>query len=85
MVIDIKSYITAEKGDGLMTNMEAVNEFIHENRKLYCDDCLSDELDIKPRQQINQICRNLMKDGVLNREKRQCAGCSKEKLVNVSL
>jgi len=38
-----------------------VQNFINSENKLFCDDCLSEKLDIKPRQQINQICNKLKK------------------------
>lgn len=66
-----------------MSNTEKVQRFIDTSTTFYCDDCLSEELNIKPRQQINQICRNLMKDGFLKREVKPCVGCLKDKLVNI--
>lgn len=38
-----------------------VQNFINSENKLFCDDCLSEKLDIKPRQHINQICNKLKK------------------------
>ena len=67
-----------------MINAEIVGNFISKNNK-YCDDCLSEVLDIKPRQQINQICRNLEKDGGYQRKVGQCANCSKDKLITLEL
>lgn len=66
-----------------MSNIEKVQRFIRTTPTFYCDDCLSEELNIKPRQQINQICRKLMKDGFLKREVKSCVDCSKDKLVNI--
>lgn len=65
-----------------MINAEIVAEFISKNKN-YCDDCLSKVLDIKPRQQINQICRKLEKDGSYHGEVGQCANCSKDKLITL--
>jgi len=47
-----------------------------------CDDCLSDELDIKPRQSINMTCRPLADAGDITRFKVKCSRCGKVKLVN---
>lgn len=47
-----------------------------------CDDCLSDELGIKPRQKINLICRPLHETGTISRLKAACPRCGKVKLVN---
>ncbi len=65
-----------------MTNTGVVADFISKGNK-YCDDCLSEVLDIKPRQQINQICRRLKKNGTYQREVGQCANCSKDKLITL--
>ena len=47
-----------------------------------CDDCLSEELHIRPRQTINLICRPLHAAGKIERFKAACATCGKVKLVN---
>lgn len=66
-----------------MTTSELVLDFIKDHRnQLYCDDCLSEVLHIQPRQQINQICNHLKNSRVLERNKKQCHYCSKDKLVN---
>ncbi|WDU81549.1 MarR family transcriptional regulator [Lysinibacillus sp. G01H] len=65
-----------------MSNVQIVQNFINSENDLYCDDCLSEKLDIKPRQQVNQICNKLKKQGLLKREVKQCSSCSKDKLIN---
>jgi hypothetical protein len=47
-----------------------------------CDDCLSEELSITPRQKVNQICRPLHEAGRIVRLKATCSRCGKVKLVN---
>ena len=47
-----------------------------------CDDCLSNKLQIKPRQQINQICRNLENDRKISRIKSTCHICKNLKISN---
>ena len=47
----------------------------------YCDDCLSEVLDIHPRQQVNQKTNNLAKRGRFRREKGECKHCKHVKLV----
>jgi hypothetical protein len=47
-----------------------------------CDDCLSAELDIKPRQTVNMICRPLHAAGKIARDRATCSACGKFKLVN---
>ena len=53
-----------------------------EEDMLECDDCLSERLNITPRQQINAIANKLKKGGKVNRYKKQCHNCLKNKLVN---
>jgi len=66
-----------------MTNSELILEVLDDIKpSRYCDDCLSDELQIKPRQQVNQICRGLEKRGRIAREKDSCSLCNKQKITN---
>ena len=68
-----------------MSNAERILSFLRTKKdKQYCDDCLSACLKIYPRQQINQICRNLFDRGCISREKGLCSNCSKYKIVNFS-
>jgi hypothetical protein len=49
-----------------------------------CDDCLSVELDIQPRQTVNQICRTLAAAKKIERIKSQCVRCgSKVKITSI--
>lgn len=65
------------------TKAMEIIEFLKNNEnKRYCDDCLSAFLGIYPRQQVNQICRDLYDQGLILREKGKCSSCSKVKLVN---
>lgn len=63
-----------------MSNTEVVADFISKGNS-YCDDCLSEALDIKPRQQVNQICNKLVVTNVYKREIRPCMNCTKDKLI----
>lgn len=47
-----------------------------------CDDCLSKELDITPRQQVNQICNRLSQNALIIREKGVCERGEIDKYVN---
>lgn len=54
--------------------------------RILCDDCLSEETGIKPRQSVNQCCRRDLK-GVIKRSKQKiCSICKNEnkadKIVN---
>jgi hypothetical protein len=47
-----------------------------------CDDCLSEVANVVPRQQVNQKCRPLAKEGRILRTKGHCPLCKSFKLVN---
>jgi hypothetical protein len=68
----------------LSNKVKIVLRYLESNpRRTYCDDCLSDLLDIRPRQQINQICNKRLKppENIL-RQVNTCSVCEKIKLVN---
>lgn len=68
-----------------MNNRERIINFLSENSgKYYCDDCLSEILEIYPRQQPNQICRKLFVKEIINRStiKEECYYHKCQKLVN---
>jgi len=67
-----------------MSNPEMILELLGDIYPArYCDDCLSAELDIYPRQQVNQICRKLESQGKLIRQEGLCEKCQKEKKTNI--
>ncbi len=47
-----------------------------------CDDCLSTELGIQPRQTVNIICRRFREAKKIERFKASCSLCGKVKLIN---
>lgn len=66
-----------------MSNKDLVLGFLKEiYPNSYCDDCLSVELSIEPRQQVNQICGKLKDKGQISRENHECVSCGKMKIVN---
>src|SRR3972149_3768713 len=67
-----------------MTDSALLLELLEDIRpRGYCDDCLSLELDIQPRQTINQICRTLHAAQSIERAKAKCDRCGKVKITNV--
>lgn len=67
-----------------MTNTETILELLEEcHPKGFCDDCISNQSKIEPRQQVNQICRRLLEQNKLQRYKAECDLCHKSKIVNV--
>ncbi len=64
-----------------MTNMDIIVQYIikHDNNA-FCDDCLSEQCSVKPRQQVNQIC-NKKEGTVFISEKFYCTHCGKIKKV----
>ncbi|OQB27224.1 MAG: hypothetical protein BWY10_01517 [Chloroflexi bacterium ADurb.Bin180] len=66
-----------------MTNKESILEFLEANAPGgYCDDCLSEQLHIEPRQQVNQLCNGLAHQMRLARAKANCVGCGRNKTCN---
>ena len=65
-----------------MSNREGTLGYITRNHGQYCDDCLSDLLNIHPRQQVNTICRDLANRGYIDRYKGRCTHCQSTKVVN---
>lgn len=67
-----------------MDNTEKVLDYLEKSGKRLCDDCLSTQLEIRPRQQVNQICNRLAQQGNITREKALCPGkcSSKRKFLN---
>jgi len=66
-----------------MSNAETILEFLEESRKGVCDDCISRETRVEPRQQVYQICRQLEHRGTVTRRKDSCALCGHTKTVNI--
>jgi len=67
-----------------MTNIELIHKVLDDIQpQKMCDDCLSDDLQIRPRQQVNQICRQLKDQDKIIREKDVCDSCRKQKITNV--
>lgn len=64
-----------------LTNKKIVERFIESKRNFFCDDCLSEELSIYPRQNINTLVRKLVKEQGYHREKMECDRCKKVKLI----
>lgn len=63
-----------------MTNTEIIYTFLKSNYQQYCDDCLSEILNITPRQQVNQICNN-SENGISSDENGKCYKCKKIKKI----
>lgn len=66
-----------------MSNSDLIMESLDEiYPHAYCDDCLATELNIRPRQQINQLGNKLSIDGKIIRQKGICSLCKKQKITN---
>lgn len=52
----------------MRTHREEVLAFLEEEKSAYCDDCLVEELKIKPRGQVNAICNGLAKESTIAKE-----------------
>ena len=67
-----------------MSNRDVILACLRKNDGGYCDDCLSTETNILPRQQVNQICHELERQGAITRKK-GCCGCSDRQKIKNSL
>jgi len=66
-----------------MTNKERIIEILEQSADGLCDDCLAKFSEVRPRQQVNQICRALSDRRIITRTNSICTGCSSSKKVNV--
>jgi predicted transcriptional regulator len=57
-----------------MTNKDKIIQFLGKAERGYDDDELSNILNIFPRQQVNQICRRLEKQGIIIRRRVEVEG-----------
>jgi hypothetical protein len=65
-----------------MTAKEKIECFLRDNAGLmYCDDCLSEILDIKPRQRVQQKTSQLAQDNRYWRQSGVCARCREARTV----
>jgi hypothetical protein len=83
--VDLRDdWTMARSGSIQMTDSTLVLELLEDiGPRGYCDDCLSLELDIRPRQTVNQICRTLYAAKRIERAKTSCSRCGKTKITNV--
>lgn len=66
-----------------MTNAERILDHLQTINGAVCDDCLSETLNIRPRQQVNQRVRSLYRGGKIERQEANCSRCDRTKLVNI--
>ncbi|MEI7848667.1 MAG: hypothetical protein WCK35_22895 [Chloroflexota bacterium] len=67
-----------------MSNSEVILELLDDVfPDAYCDDCLSIDLGIQPRQQVNHLCHILEVNGKAIRQRGVCSSCKKPKTTNV--
>jgi len=66
-----------------MTHSDIILEYLDEARPGgVCDDCLSKATSIRPRQQVNQLCRRLSDQALVHRLPGKCETCGRRKTVN---
>lgn len=61
------------------SNLNTIINFLRKTGKQYCDDCISKNTGIAPRQQVNQIC-NKAKDIISSKNTSDCCECGKRKI-----
>lgn len=65
-----------------MSHTNTILEYINNHNTPYCDDCLSINCNILPRQSVNQICNKLSKQGILARYRNVCSSCNSIKITS---
>jgi hypothetical protein len=68
-----------------MSNRDNILKFLTNKPDGACDDCVSAKADVSPRQQVNQICNQLQKQGRVKRKLEICSTCNRFKKVNTLL
>jgi hypothetical protein len=66
-----------------MSNAETILEFLEGYPKGVCDNCISRETRVQPRQQVNQICRRLEQKEEIMRRAGRCALGDHTKMLNI--
>lgn len=65
-----------------MANRDIVLSALRNNNGCHCDDCISRASGVHPRQQVNQICRELERQGIIARVPGHCDQSNRQKLKN---
>lgn len=65
-----------------MANRDHILNFLRKKEDGYCDDCLSTATNILPRQQVNQICNELKRQGLITRKQGYCDCSDRQKIKN---
>ena len=69
-----------------MTSLEKIESYLRQNAgRAYCDDCLSQRLEIHPRQQVQQKTSRLSQDGRFWRQRGPCDGHRRDDKVVIRL
>ena len=63
----------------VLKNLEKICLFLEQEKKLYCDDCLSQLSGVKPRQTVNAICRE-NPEIFMTENTKKCFYCKKIKI-----
>ncbi len=65
-----------------MTALNRIEDFLRSKAgRAYCDDCLSEVLNIRPRQQAQQKTSHLARDNRFWRAHARCDRCEEHKIV----
>jgi hypothetical protein len=65
-----------------MTAQEKIEQFLRQNaEREYCDDCLSDMLNVRPRQQVQQKTAHLARENRFWRQSGFCSKCRRTRIV----
>ena len=65
-----------------MNNREKILQFLSNNTNGACDDCISTKAEVIPRQTVNLTCNPLQQEGIIERARKNCPLCMRNKIVN---
>ncbi len=82
LLVDFKAQIAARQRQPRETTANRIVTMLQMEGKSLCDDCLSRQSGITPRQQVNGACRQLEARGALSRDEGRCSSCGLQKIVN---
>ncbi|WP_368293738.1 hypothetical protein [Dehalobacter sp. TBBPA1] len=66
----------------MSSNKEKMLEYLRQNKKAYCDDCLSKILQMTPRQTVYAVCTKAFNEKLIYRESNVCSYCHNIKKVS---
>jgi len=68
-------FMKEEQEELILGHKDTILSYLNTHEGFYCDDCISKNCDIIPRQTVFQVCTKLHKQGLINRSIETCKFC----------